>query len=130
MRYQLVGPIASVLIVISSACTHSPPADSAPTDSRVITEAEIVESRSITAYDAIQKLRANFFTNRGRVTIRGNASPLPVVFLDGVEFGPIESLRNIPAGHVSTIRIYRASEASPKFGTTRTGGVIAVLTKM
>lgn len=130
MRYHPVRLIASVLLVMSSACSHAPPTDSAPTDSRIITEAEIVESRSITAYDAVQKLRANFLTNRGKVTIRGNASPLPVVFLDGVEFGPMESLRNIPASHISTIRIYRASEASPKFGTTRTGGVIEVLTKM
>jgi outer membrane cobalamin receptor len=129
VRYQPVGLFASVLLVISSACTHSPPEGSSP-DSRVITEAEIVESRAITAYDAIQKLRANFLTNRGKVTIRGSASPLPVIFLDGIEYGPMESLRSIPAAHVSKIRLYRASEAAPKFGTTRTGGVIEVLTKM
>lgn len=130
MRYQLVGLIASVLLVITSACTHSPPADSIPVDSRVITEGEIADSRSITAYDAVQKLRANFLANRGNVTIKGTNSPFPVIFLDGVEYGPMETLRNIPAGQVSTIRLYRSWEAATKFGTTRTGGVIEVLTKM
>lgn len=77
----------------------------------------------------MQKLRANFLSNRGRTTILGSTSSFPVVYLDGVEYGPMTSLRNIPATHVSSIRMYRAWEATTKFGMGKTAGVIEVITK-
>jgi hypothetical protein len=38
-------------------------------------------------------------------------------------------LRNIPASQVSTIRLYRAWEATTKFGTGNMSGVIAITTR-
>jgi outer membrane cobalamin receptor len=119
-----------VFMMLLASCAHPSPADSGPAQSGdVITEAEIARSQSITAYDAVQKLRANFLSNRGTTTILGDTSPLPVVYLDGIEYGPMASLRNIPADHVSSIRMYRAWEATTKFGMNKTAGVIEVLTK-
>jgi outer membrane cobalamin receptor len=46
-----------------------------------------------------------------------------------MEFGPITSLRNIPASEISTIRLYRAWEATTKYGTGNMGGVIAISTR-
>jgi outer membrane cobalamin receptor len=121
----------SALVLILVACVRQPPEQSAPASSgEVITEAEIAQSQAVTAYDAVQKLRANFFSNRGRTTILGDTSPLPVVYLDGVEYGPMTSLQNIPAAHVASIRMYRAWEATTKFGMGKTAGVIEVITKL
>ena len=99
-------------------------------NNQLITEEEIDASRSQTAYDAIQKLRANFLSYRGETSFdRNQSQPYPTVYLDGQEFGPIASLRSIPASQISTIRLYRSWEATTKFGTGNMGGVIAITTR-
>lgn len=98
--------------------------------SQLITEDEIDASRAASAYEVIQKLRANFLTYRGETSLtKGQSTPYPTVYVDGMEFGPITSLRNIPASEVSTIRLYRAWEATTKYGTGNMGGVIAISTR-
>jgi hypothetical protein len=120
-----------VVVLLLAACVRQAPRDSAPaTSGNVISEAEIVRSQALTAYDAVQKLRGNFFSNRGPTTILCDNSPLPVVYLDGIEYGLLTSLQNIPASHVASIHLYRAWEAATKFGMGKTAGVIEVITKV
>lgn len=59
----------------------------------------------------------------------GDASPVPVVYLGRIQFGPMTSLRNIPASHVASIRMHRPWEATTKFGMGKSAGVIEVTTK-
>jgi len=122
--------VVSSLAVVAIAC--SPPRSQAPggVDTQLITEEEIDASRAATAYEAVQKLRANFLSYRGETSLNRNQSqPFPTVYVDGMEFGQIASLRTIPASQVSTIRLYRSWEATTKFGTGKMGGVIAVTTR-
>ena len=128
---SLIGKlVVSSLAVVAIAC--SPPRSQVPgsVDTQIITEEEIDASRAATAYEAIQKLRANFLSYRGETSLNRNQSqPFPTVYVDGMEFGQIASLRTIPASQVSTIRLYRSWEATTKFGTGKMGGVIAVTTR-
>ena len=130
-RDSLIGKlVVSSLAVVAIAC--SPPRSQVPgsVDTQIITEEEIDASRAATAYEAIQKLRANFLSYRGETSLNRNQSqPFPTVYVDGMEFGQIASLRTIPASQVSTIRLYRSWEATTKFGTGKMGGVIAVTTR-
>ena len=116
--------------LIALACASPrPPSELAP-NSQTITEEEVDAARAATAYEVIQKLRANFLSYRGETSLnRNNSQPFPTVYVDGMEFGPIASLRTIPASQVSTIRLYRSWEATTKFGTGKMGGVIAVTTR-
>ncbi|HEU4723575.1 MAG TPA: TonB-dependent receptor plug domain-containing protein [Gemmatimonadaceae bacterium] len=98
-------------------------------DRDVITEEEIATTSAITAYEVVQKLRGNFLSNRGKTTILGRSSPLPMVYLDGVRYGELASLRNISATIVQSIRLYRAWDAQQRYGNDVTGGVIEVTTK-
>ena len=99
-------------------------------ESQLITEEEVEASRAPTAFEVIQKLRANFLSYRGETSLNhNNSQPYPIVYVDGQEFGPIGSLRNIPASQVSTIRLYRSWEATVTFGTGYMGGVIAITTR-
>ena len=98
-------------------------------DRDTITEAEIASSSAVNAYEAVQRLRGNFLSNRGKTTILGKSSALPIVYLDGVRFGEVQSLRNISASQVEAIRLYRAWEAQQKYGNDVMGGVIEVTTK-
>lgn len=124
-RYPVVL-VAGLLL----ACTRPALGPGALSNSQFITEDEITASRASNAYEAIQKLRANFLTYRGETSIdRSRSTPYPTVYLDGQEFGPIASLRTLPASEISTIRLYRAWEATTKFGVGNMGGVIAITTR-
>ena len=110
-----------------------PPAATRPrggADPQLITEEEVEASRAATAFEVIQKLRANFLSYRGETSFsRNNSQPYPTVYLDGQQYGPLSILRNIPASQVSTIRLYRSWEATTKFGTGNMGGVITITTR-
>ena len=98
-------------------------------DRDTITEDEIASSSAVNAYEAVQRLRGNFLSNRGKTTILGKSSALPIVYLDGVRYGEVQSLRNISASQVQAIRLYRAYDAQQKYGNDVMGGVIEVTTK-
>jgi hypothetical protein len=98
-------------------------------DAQLITEEEIEASRGTNAFEVIRKVRANFLAYRGETSVRGQSRPYPTVYLDDQEFGPIDALRTIPAGQISSIRLYRSWESTTKFGAHNTGGVIAITTK-
>lgn len=121
--------IALLVLMLGVACAPAR-AGRTSVDSQLITEDEIEASRAPNAYEVIQKLRANFLTYRGETSFdRAKSQPYPTVYIDGQEFGPISSLRNIPASQVATIRLYRSWEATTKFGSGNMGGVIAVTTR-
>jgi outer membrane cobalamin receptor len=102
----------------------------AVSDPQLITEDEIEASRAPTAFEVIQKLRANFLSYRGETSFdRSKSQPYPTVYVDGQAYGPIGSLRNISATQIATIRLYRSWEATTKFGTGNMGGVIAITTR-
>jgi hypothetical protein len=128
----LVGVICFAL----QACAHAQPSDTRPPsvvpphhEAHVITEAEIIEANVASAYDVIRKLRANFLTYRGRTNIRGASASEPRVYVDDQPYGTIGSLRTIRAGQIAEIRLYRAWEATTRFGTGNVDGVIAVTTR-
>jgi hypothetical protein len=100
-----------------------------PLSRDVITAEEIEASKAANAYDAIKKLRGNFLSYRGRTSLHNTSSPDPFVFVDDQAYGPIASLRNIPAIQIETIRLYRTWEAQTKYGAGLMGGAIAVHTK-
>jgi len=117
-----------LLVLPILACTR---ASSRPGtgDRDTITEDEIASSSAVNAYEAVQRLRGNFLSNRGKTTILGKSSPMPVVYLDGVRYGEVQSLRNISATQVQAIHLYRAYDAQQKYGNDVMGGVIEVTTK-
>ena len=122
--------LLALLPALALACTPPRLGPGEVSNSQVITEEEIDASRSQTALDAIQKLRANFLSYRGETSFdRTKSQPYPTVYLDGQEFGPIASLRSIPASQVAMIRLYRSWEATTKFGTHNMGGVIDITTR-
>ena len=117
----------SLLLLACGGPKTAPP--TAPLTPNIITAEEIEASKAVNAYDAIKKLRGNFLSYRGRTSLNNTSSPDPFVFVDDQAFGPISSLRNIPAIQIETIRLYRAWEAQMKFGRGLMGGAIAIATK-
>ena len=99
-------------------------------DAQTITESEIVASNAINAYEVIVKLRNNFLSYRGETNLYTSRSrSMPTVYVDDQRYGEITVLENIPALQVASIRLYRAWEATTRYGTGNMSGVIAVTTR-
>lgn len=121
---------AVLVLVALCACTRATPGVDLGPDLQLITEEQIVNSRAATAYDVVKQLRGNFLSYRGKTSLlNGESPPVPTVFLDDQEYGPLMTLKTIPAGQVSEIRLYRSWEATSKFGARQMSGVIAVTTR-
>lgn len=114
---------------LAMACAP-PKISSQSADTQVITESEVDNSHASNAFEVIQKIRPNFLHDRGETSLtKSRSTPYPTVYVDGQEFGAIETLRNIPASQVSMIRLYHAWEAATLFGNSSGGGVIAITTR-
>jgi hypothetical protein len=98
-------------------------------DANLITEDEIVASRAIDAFEVVHKLRGNFLSNRGETSLYARSSPYPTVYVDEQRYGDISILRTIPSEVIATIRLYRAWEATTRYGVGNMGGVIAIRTR-
>jgi hypothetical protein len=124
---------ARVLVLFIVACVigcASSGASSTRTSSSVITQQELREAGSGTAYDVIRRLRPNFLVSRGEMTLGNaqNSSPYPNVYLDGLMYGDINSLKNIDSQQMVEVRMYQSWEAQSKFGLGNNNGVIAITT--
>lgn len=97
-------------------------------DRSVVSLPEIQTVHAESALDLLRKTRPNFLISRGMTTILGLSSNYPTVYLDGMRYGPISSLKDIPASSVAEIRLYTAAE-SAQFGMGNVGGVLSVRTR-
>lgn len=125
-----IGRLAGVVIPFwLIACAHTQSLGQKAPRGDEISEEEIVASSAANAYEVVRKLRANFLSFRGKTSVNGTSNADPTVYVDDQAYGPISSLRTIPASQVFSIRLYRSWEATTKYGMGNMGGVIAVVTK-
>jgi len=124
-------PVLIVAMSLGCAAASSPGAGGDNRKSQVITQEEIsTAGMSGSAFEVVSRLRPNFLVSRGQTTISGRSvASYPNVYLDGVAFGDINTLRNIDSGQIAEIRHYQAWEAQTKFGLGNNGGVIAIITR-
>ena len=122
--------LSPLVLAASLACNPQRPGPDLRPDPQLITENEVVASLATTAYELIHSLRPNFLTYRGETSFdRRTSRPFPNVYVDDQPYGTVSILHSIPSSDVSSVRLYRASEAMTKFGTGNAGGVIAISTR-
>ena len=127
MSWKLLAPGAALLVVAACASSHKAGKFNGY-NRNLITRAEIEDCAAPDALTLVRRLRGEFLSNRGRTSITLNTAMLPVVYLDQVQLGNFEMLATIPARDIAEIRLYRAWEASYKFGKDKTAGVVQVIT--
>lgn len=132
--------IVALLIAITlAACGGSgaPAAGTAPGPVRgslnLITNAEVETSGNdvITAYDLVQRFRPGMMRPRNLTagnTGEGNVFGV-VAYVDDVRLGDVEQLRTVMRGTVREIRYIGASDATTRWGTGHSNGVIQVIIK-
>jgi hypothetical protein len=100
---------------------------------KMLTAEEIAASHAdvVTLYDAIARLRPNWLVSHGPMSSDPANSSLASVFVDGQQYGDLNSLRNIAAYNAAVIRYYDITEAGAKFGVRGGyGGAIEITSKV
>ena len=113
------------VVILGSACASSgQPGQSRPRrSSNLITAEELSELSVSSAYEAVQRLRPAWLQARGR-------SGLPVVYRNNTRWGSDpRSLESIQIDVIREMRFLSASDATTRYGTGFTGGVILVVTR-
>jgi hypothetical protein len=113
------------LVILGSACASSgQPGQSRPRRrSNLITAEELSELSVSNAYEAVRRLRPAWLQARGR-------SGLPVVYRNNARWGgDPRSLESIRINVINEMRFLSASDATTRYGTGFTGGVILVATR-
>jgi hypothetical protein len=105
------------------------------TDPDVITQDQIVRSKTTNAYELIATISPKMFTAHGAATTRGDQPPTPgrqalpvVVYVDNVKVGLIDELRTIGKIDLKEIRYLSPRVATDRWGEGHPGGVIYVTT--
>jgi len=98
-------------------------------DPILITEHEIDASMESNGFDVVQKLRPMFLKTRGRSTINAGGSEYASVFVDGVYYGELASLRNLVSNQIHEIRYLNGPESAGKYGIRYGQGAIDVRMK-
>ena len=102
-----------------------------PRRASILTAEQIAAAHAdvTTAYDAIARLRPNWLAAHGSSSL-SPGTEFASVFVDGQQYGGLNSLRNIQAYEVADFRYYDVTEAGAKFGLRAgAGGVIEIRMK-
>jgi outer membrane receptor protein involved in Fe transport len=95
-------------------------------DPNRITQEEIQELPSGTARDAVERLRPSWLRSRGGV---GGNPGYPRVFVDGRDFGTMDTLNGFHLDSVAEIEFMSGRDATTRYGTGYPGGIILVRLK-
>jgi glutaredoxin len=131
VREQLAGLCLLVVVGLTACASGGSKGPGVPRgNANVITRDEIVAAHVSDAYEAVQKLRPEWFHNRGAMSVQSPdpAQTQPVVFLDGQNYGTLDDLRNIQAIDIQSMTLLSANDATTRFGTGYPGGVIMITT--
>jgi hypothetical protein len=133
-KHLYLVAVAAILGCAAASSTSDTSGISTPRKGNLLTAEEIATNNAdvSTAYDAIARLRPNWLATHGpsSFSTSGGAGQA-TVFVDGTQYGDLNSLRNIQAYHVAEIRYYDVTEAGAKYGLQGgTSGVIEVKTKV
>ena len=101
----------------------------APQDRNLITADEIARSNATNAYEAVERLRPAFLRTRGSQSIQNQEPPTPMVYVDGMRYGTLQTLATVPTIGIVSIQYLNAIEATQRYGFGHEGGAIMIVTK-
>lgn len=124
---RTIAILALTMAIVGCSSRGAP--DRPGRERHLITAQEINELNLSTAYDVVRHLRPEFLRSRGTMSLRNTRGEFAVVYINGMRAGGLDQLNAIRANDVDTIRYISASDATTRWGTGHTGGVIEVTVK-
>ncbi len=122
-----IAIVAAALIGLAGCGPHATHA--AAQNRNLITADEIERSNASNAMEAVERLRPAFLRTRGAQSIRNAEPPTPIVYVDGMRYGTLQTLSTIPAISIFSIEYMNAIDASQRFGMGHEGGAIVINTR-
>ncbi len=124
---------ASLLLVgIFVGVTACGPARNLPggrSSSDPITRSQLLSVPDDSAFGIVRLLRPRWLRPRIQAT-PGNPAPIyPVVYVDHLPYGSLESLYGLPSNVIERIEYLSALDATTFYGTGHMGGIIRVVTR-
>jgi hypothetical protein len=117
-----------LLAVVLLAVGCAPARNAIPGDynAYTISEAELRNSSTQTAYEAVVKLRPNFLNYQAPTSVSNPTPGQPVVYVNEQFAGDVTLLSQLRVSQIESIKFFKPTDAMIRYGTDRTGGVIAV----
>ena len=82
----------------------------------------------LTAMALIRRLRPAWLSPRGQTSITNGAASYPVVYIDEIRHGGLPSLNRIPTSEILRLEYFNTADATTRWGTGHTAGVINIVT--
>ena len=132
MTIRRAVPLAFALLAACGGASAGPDRPSPQPqrhDPNVITEEDLRGSASGSLYDAIRRLRPGWRLQGPPTTLLRQSDGGVIVYVDGIRFGGVETLRQFQPSSVLSIRYYSPGEAEGQFGPGHLKGAIAIVTR-
>jgi len=126
MRTRLM--VLTCVLAIGTGCAAGSQAGGSRSEPNVLTLEEIQGSNETDALGLIRHLRPAWLRLRTSSRLGGEPAAEPVVYLDNVKYGAIQSLRGLDVQILSEIRYLSGPDATMQYGTGHSGGAILVTT--
>ncbi len=121
--------LPALLLAVAGCATGGSAGDpeEASPDRDVLTEADLEGIGELSVYEAVRRLKPNWFRPRGQSTLMGEEGLR--IYLDGSFYGDADSVRNIMVQNIQEIRFLDSRAATLRFGTGHTVGALLLTSK-
>jgi len=126
MRFFKILTIILVVGLIACSSSGRSAGDRPNRSTNVLYEEEILQTNAFNVYELISKLRPRWLYGRGPKSLYNTVANVPMVYVNGVRHGTVESLYNLHISNISEIKYLNASDATTRFGPDHTSGAILV----
>lgn len=126
MRFVKYLAIIAVVGLIACSSAERSTGDRPNRSTNVLNEEEILQANSSNVYDLVSKLRPKWLYGRGTKSFLSPEASVPIVYVNGVRHGTVETLYNLHVADISQIRYLSASEATTRYGLDHTSGAILI----
>jgi len=127
-RLSSTGLLVGVLLLAACAYATRAGENQAGESQNVISRADLDGIVAGTAFEAIERLRPRWLQPRGPTSMLEPQGTPPTVFVDGRPAGDLTALNVIPTEEIAELRYVSPTEATTRWGTGVSGGVIEVVT--
>jgi hypothetical protein len=125
----VAAALACMCLTLNTGCAHHEPVSSLAargSESGTITSEELRSVDDRDAYTAIALLRPSLLKNRGYTSILLDTPDQPEVFVDGMYYGPFDTLRQLPVHELEEIRFLNVGDATLRYGMGHPAGIIDI----
>lgn len=127
MTRRLVLAAGLTLVTLTLACAST--GERSGSNPNVITEAELAQVPTGTAFEVIQNLRPRWVRDRGPQSFGLGSQAGIMVYIDGARIGKLDALHGVQARHLASAQWLSAGEATRRFGMGHPDGAILLTTK-